>query len=133
MRVHTDTHTDIFCHSTPKCGARLGSPQLNHVSSSSEYTTTSSEFFASYCPCLGFRSWFRAQSWFWTRVNLGHLCQRFCPALCPGFCPSPVIAQFFSFQSPRFCPSFCTGPVLGAVFLCWRRFCTRFMVVEYWQ
>ena len=43
----------------------------------------------------------------------------FCPALCP------VTVPVFSFQPPRFCPSFCTGPVLEAVFLCWRRFCTR--------
>ena len=50
--------------SSYKVNSQRSETQLDHVSLSSEYTTTSLEFFASYCPCLGFRSWFRAQSWF---------------------------------------------------------------------
>ena len=86
------------------------------MSSSSEYTTTSSEFFASYCPCLGFRSWFRAQSWFWTRVNLGHLCQRFLPCFVPRLLSQPSYCPSFQFSVSKILSQFLYRPSFGSSF-----------------
>ena len=116
MRAHTDTHTDIFLLFNSLV---WGSLRLAPIRSCElEFRVHNHEFFASYCPCLGFRSWFRAQSWFWTRVKLGHLCQRLLSCFVPRLLSQPSYCPSFQFSVSKILSQFCTGPVLGAVFFC---------------